>query len=255
MKYCINFDSSDVDIRARAKEIKTAGFDGVFLFWKRDGSGNYKKAAAVRENGLFIETLHTEFHGINDMWLPGINGDSYLEYFKKTVDEAAELAVPTLIVHLSSGNNPPAFNPVGERRYASFAEYAAQKGIVLAFENLRKISYLENLFGSINGDNVKFCFDIGHENIYNGGRGVLELYGDRLAAFHIHDNFASGDDHLLPFDGNINWHRAAERIKKYTTRLPLTVEAYVAANGAERYNKDTFYRTAFERITRLSAMM
>ncbi len=251
MKYSINFDSTDIEDVRKAQLIKEAGFDSAFIWWSRTDDKNKDRAFAVRNAGLDIETAHTDFNGINNMWLDNAEGREHFDYYMRAVHDAKALGIPVLIIHLSSGNTPPPINELGLDRFKKIVACAEDNGIILAFENLRIVAYLDAMLAATSSPSARFCFDIGHENIYNGSRDILEKHGDRLAAFHLHDNHGTSDEHLLPFDGSIDWQTAASRIKPYLDKVPFTVEAY----AADVYNPETFYSLAMERAKRVTDLM
>ena len=262
MNYSINFDSTKIPAEHRAKLIKDAGFNSVFIWWSRTDGLNDQRIDAVRNAGLNIETAHTDFWGINNIWRDNLEGIEHFNYYIRTISEAKKAGIPVLIIHLSSGDNPPEVNNIGMERYHKMIAAAEDNGVILAFENLRKVSYLEAMLSSTNSPNAKFCFDIGHENIYNGGNGVLEKYGDRLVALHIHDNHGTCDEHLLPLDGSIDWKTAANRLRPYLEKLNFTIEAYAADTydensphtaALEKYAPETFYTLAMERAKKVLA--
>ena len=41
------------------------------------------------------------------MWLDDLRGESRMEFFLDSVRACAMVSVPTMILHLSAGNNPP----------------------------------------------------------------------------------------------------------------------------------------------------
>ena len=251
MKFSINFDSTPLPDKLRAELIKNAGFDNVFLWWSRTDGMNFDRVDTVRNANLGIETAHTDFWSINNIWLDNLEGKEHFDYYLRAIPEAREAGIPTLIIHLSSGNTPPAVNELGLDRFHRMIACAEDNGIILAFENLRIVSYLDTLLASTDSPYAKFCFDVGHENIYNGGKGVFEKHSDRIAAFHIHDNHATSDEHLLPFDGNIDWKRIMKRISGCFDRLPFTVEAY----SADHYDPESFYNLAMERAKAVASLI
>ena len=94
---------------------------------------------------------------------------------------------------------------------------------------------------------ARFCFDCGHENLYNHGVGVLEAHADRLSALHLHDNFGLSDDHMLPFDARIDWRGMAQRLKDRIGTLPLTLEVNLRSADREDYASEGFLTEALKR--------
>lgn len=237
-----------------AQKIKSAGFSHTFLCWEKVGPICFQQVKICEKLGLEIETAHATFQNINSMWLEGSDGEDLTKLFIKNVREAKECGIPVLIVHLSSSFTPPPFNELGLSRYKRICEEAEKYGIAIAFENLRRVDYLDFIMENIDSPAKRFCFDCGHEFIYNQGIGVLEKYAPLLSAFHLHDNFGSNDDHILPFDGKIKWETLAERISHMLTAnkdidIPLTLEVM---------KKDTepdFAEKAFERTCRIEALI
>ena len=101
------------------------------------------------------------------MWL---EGDAYLEVYNgmiDAIDAAAACNVPIVILHVSSGWDTPEINDLGLSRYDAIVDYAEKKGVIAAFENLRKtgnVAYFVDRYE--NRDCVKFCYDNGHEHCY-----------------------------------------------------------------------------------------
>ncbi|MBR6795909.1 MAG: sugar phosphate isomerase/epimerase [Clostridia bacterium] len=251
LSVCLNY-SKTLSYKEKARLIAEAGFDSVFLFrYRNKPDGDLKaQAEAARAEELGIETVHADFKEINSIWAEGEQGEELTAFFEKCIRETAELKISVMVIHLSSGNFPPAFNELGLGRYRKLCNLAEELGVCLAFENLRKTSYLDFILEKISSPNAKFCFDCGHENLYNGGAGVLEQHADRLACLHLHDNFGDKDRHLLPFDGSIDWERIAKRLSASNFKCPITLEVH-----SDDYVDDDFIRKAYERGTRIRALI
>ena len=58
---------------------------------------------------------------------------------------------------------------------------------------------------SFDGANLGICMDVGHAHILGDTAEAIETTSEYLVATHIHDNRRQSDDHLVPFQGNINW--------------------------------------------------
>ena len=164
-------------------------------------------------NGITVETLHAPFDGINAMWgSDKEKGDRMLARLFDSVDKCAKYGIPATIIHVSSGRPMPEITEDGIKRYTELFAYAKEKGVKVALENLR---YTENLKYFLDRyEEPGFCWDTGHENCYTDGVNHMELFGKRLIALHIHDNRGEKDcdDHLLPFDGKIDFEKAAKYI-------------------------------------------
>lgn len=231
--------------RQCAEEIKKAGFTHTFLWWERNDENRFEQIELCEKLGLEIETAHTSFKNINSMWLEGVEGDALTDYFIKSVKEAKDCGIPILIIHLSSSFNPPPFNTLGLSRYQRICDEAEKQGVLIAFENLRRVDYLGYVMENIESPAKRFCFDIGHEFIYNGGAGVLEKHGSYLSCFHLHDNFGKEDDHILPFDGKIDWRNFAKRYVSIGKDIPITLEVMKANCEPD------FVEKAFQRACRI----
>jgi len=232
-----------------AEAIKKAGFTHTFLWWERDDENRFQQIEICDKLGLEIETAHTSFNNINSMWLEGSDGDEMTDYFIKCVKEAKDCGIPILIVHLSSTFSPPLFNDLGLSRYQRLCDEAEKQGILIAFENLRRIDYLDYIMKNIDSPSKRFCFDCGHEFIYNEGNGVLEKYSPLLTSFHLHDNFGKEDDHIFPFDGKINWANFAERYVRINKDIPITLEVMKINSEPD------FADIAFQRACRIEDLI
>lgn len=234
-----------------------AGFTHTFLMWGLAGEG-IRAAAAANAAGLTVETVHASYCGVNEIWTDGAQGEERTEYFLSCVRGTAAIGVKTMILHLSSGDTPPPFGEVGLRRQERICREAERLGVAIGYENLRKTSYLTDLFAHVSSPARKFCYDCGHERLYDGGDGVLERYGQDLVAVHLHDNGGMQDDHLLPFTGCIDWERLAGRLRPYyaaNPALPVTLELKQTGGGHTRQAGQAFAREAYAAACRIEKMI
>ena len=221
-----------------ARNLREAGFTHTFLTWGYMDEG-IRDVAAANAAALTVETVHASFGGVNEIWLDNLQGESRKDFFLSCIRATAMVGVKTMILHLSSGNTPPPPSEIGLRRYERICKEGERLGVDVAFENLRKIEYLRYIFDHIHSPTRKFCFDCGHENLYDGGFGVLEQFSHSLAAVHLHDNFGTHDDHLIPFTGTIDWDRLCTRLKQANFNLPITLELKTTGGGLA-YAKEAY---------------
>ena len=204
--------------------------------------------------GLEYETLHAPFGHINDIWLENDNG--MLDELCACVDHCVLAGAPIAVVHLSAGQKPPSITDIGRERFTRLVDYAAEKNIVIAFENQRKLANIAWAFEAFTTDTVKFCWDCGHEFCFTPGRHYMPLFGDRLICTHIHDNTAvfNDDSHFLPFDGACDFGYVADTLRNsnYTGSLMLEV------GNPSRYGElspQEFLKKAWDAAVRLCTMV
>lgn len=213
------------------------------------------------KNGIICDFLHAPFNQINNMWSDN-EEDAAVMYnlLKDSIDKCSKYKIPATIVHVSSGRPMPPITQNGVDRYEKLFEYAKQKGVMVALENLR---YSENLEYFLNRNSeIGFCWDCGHEYCFTPGESVMRRFGNRTAALHIHDNrcLLDADDHLIPFDGAINFETVAKDIADsgYRDTLMLELERNSAPGGIKYYENlsdEEYIQRAYEAALKLADMV
>lgn len=214
------------------KLIKNAGFQSVMTWWgnefiETDGQPKEKRPDIIRKNNLILENIHFPFSDINNIWIDSIDGQELSNKFIEYINECKIYEIPTAVMHISSGDNPPPYNQLGLDRLKRIIDKAEKENVNIALENLRKPEYLEFIYSNIKSDKLKFCYDSGHENCFTPNYNYLTKYNDKLIALHLHDNDGTNDQHLLPFNGSINWKNIMDQIRKanYKGSLALEIDA------------------------------
>lgn len=212
------------------------------------------------KNGIICEALHAPFDKINDMWgADKPRGEAMLKKLFSSADKCAKYAIPTMVVHLSSGKPMPTITEDGAVRFSRLMDYARERNVKIAYENQR---FLENLeFAMARFPDAGFCWDCGHEYGFSHGIRFMPLFGKRLAALHIHDNLCGidTDNHLIPFDGKIDFNVIAREIAEsgYCGTLMLEITKDAVCEGRTVYADmplDKYYKKAAEAARRLAAM-
>lgn len=255
-KIGINIGSrSTADLDHYLHTLKQLGFELVFK-----GSQKIKDPAfladRVAAHGLAFDTLHGPFSHINDIWYSDDQG--MLRELRGGVDTCVAVGAPTMVVHLSSGDQAPPPTDMGRGRFAELVSYAAGKGVKIAFENQRKLGNLAWAFEEFSAeDGVGFCWDCGHEACFTGGREYMPLFGHRLICTHIHDNTKeyNVDLHRLPFDGCIDFDRVAHHLRSSGYRGPLILEVKDHQEFYAHLSDEAFLTRAAEAIQRLRSMV
>ena len=99
--------------------------------------------------------------------------------------------------------------------------YCESRGMKVAVENLPpgtigdRVEKLLELVNSFRSYDVGICLDTGHAHI-NGidSAQALKEIGNKLFALHVADNFGKEDEHLLPFEGSIDWASFMSELRK-----------------------------------------
>lgn len=237
-------DSGDETIKILAEK----GVKNIFLWWGDDTKLNFRKVALCQRLGLKIVFTHLEFKDINDIWIEGKQGDSLVRYYKKQIKFLKKCKISIAILHPSSKDNPPPYCELGLERIREIVGYAEKCGVTIALENTRKRKYLAYIWDNITSPNLKICYDAGHNNCFKDGKFDFRKYKNAIVAVHLHDNHGEKDEHLLPFDGTIDWEEIASKLVKAGYTGCVTLE--VRDRKREGSNSE-FLDKAIERAQRL----
>jgi len=98
------------------------------------------------------------------------------------------------------------------------------------------------------------CYDSGHGNTFKSigtGKEMLRRFGHKLMALHLHDNDGSGDQHLLPFDGTVDWPSLMRQVEALGYKGPTTLEM---GGVYPELTAEEFLRRAYARAVKLHEM-
>ena len=141
MNFSINMSyDGTLPYKTRIDAIRDAGFTHAFLWWDQNDPERFEQPEHMRRRGLEIETAHLQFAGINNMWLDNAAGAALAEALLRSIDEARDCGIPTVILHLSSGFNPPPVSALGTRRFRAICERAEKYGVAVALVNCTALS-------------------------------------------------------------------------------------------------------------------
>lgn len=249
----INF-GFEMDTRSRIDLIRKTGFDSVMVWF---GAGDEKETVDyAREQGLYVSNAHLPFKNINRIWEDGEDGDAMTDNFCRLVRLCGELSVPVAVFHVSSTFTPPPFGELGIARISRVVKAAEECGVDIAFENLRRLDYLKYVYDNIPSKRAKFCFDCGHHNYLCPDADLFSMYGNRLVAIHLHDNFGDYDWHMLPFDGNVDFDMVTKGLHSIGYEGPISLEVHQDVHEMYKdYTAKRFVTEAYERAVRIEKMM
>ena len=238
--------------------IKAAGFDGVMTWWGGDdkwGDDYKQNPALARAQGLFVENAHAPFDTVNNLWLDNLESEAYADDLIRYAGELAQIGIPTMIVHVSNGYDPPPVCQLGIDRLKRLTATAETHKINVAVENLRRGDYTAAVFGAISSPYLKFCYDSGHNNYVDRNSNYLGMYGNKLAALHLHDNDGTTDQHLAPMDGTADWPLIARRIKDTGYTGAVALEVFCGEGKLPRDTASELLAYAHERAVRVRELL
>lgn len=208
--------------------VAAAGFARISL-----AGGNYEESKYLAAEGrqhvnslceasaLVIDSIHAPLGSNIDIANPQERiRDFSVDLMKKALYACCEVKCPVLVLHLC--NRFPE-NELAERIVAvrtslnELVPYAYQKNIHLAIENLIGESanvLFERMLGEFRQEHVGVCYDTSHAYLTGNMYSLLETYGKRIIALHVSDNKGQLDDHMLPFEGAIDWAKFTQAFSR-----------------------------------------
>ena len=212
-------------------EIAAHGFEAVEIFANRphlvldDDHSTAELAEALRDTGLHASSVHAP---IADSLHGGVWGTPFsiatgderareqaIEEVTRAIRLASHLQARFVVVHLgvpeSQQRSPAENRPDAARRSIErLAATAVPLGVRLALEVIpNQIADAADLVGLLEDrldlSGLGICLDTGHALLLGDVTDAVETVSGHLVTTHLHDNHGTTDDHLLPFDGAIDW--------------------------------------------------
>lgn len=232
--------------------IKNAGFKYVFVQWydKDFKVDQLTQVKLCKENNLNIIFAHLGYQKINEIWT--IKGDYFVERYKKDILDCHNLGIDMVVMHASSKSEAPGPNVLGLNRFKQIVDYAESLGVKVAVENTRIRNHVEYLLDNITNDNFGLCFDAGHYHTHFNDNWNIDKYKNRVFCIHLHDNHGNNvDEHLLPYDGTLNWNETIKKLNNLNYDGPVTMELCYR-NDYLNMNINDFYIEGYKRGLRLN---
>jgi sugar phosphate isomerase/epimerase len=102
------------------------------------------------------------------------------------------------------------------------------------------------------GEGACGVWDFGHAFLtHKGDVGPLKKLGSRIRGLHVHDNGGIGDDHLIPFDGTMDWKAQMEALKSTGFDGAILLELACVCDG----NIGSFLARAYDAAVRLDGLL
>ena len=262
--------------REHLQEIAAHGFERVELFATRTHF-DYHNPAAIADLQQWLAEAGLDLHGVHapigesfdgGRWGPPLNIASpdpasrakAMDETERALQIARRIPFGVFVTHIGLPRSQPAAatdnsREAARRSLAELTELAAPLGVRIALEVIpnelsRAGSLVHFVETELEDRSAGLCLDFGHAHMDGDLVDAIETVSGHLLTTHVHDNRGRTDDHLLPFEGTIDWPAAVTALQKVGYDGTLLFE--VAAHGS---TKETLQRArkARERIERLLA--
>ncbi len=256
--------------REHLVEVAAHGFDAIELFALKSHF-DYTDPAAVQQLGewlddtrLTLSAVHAptalaydgRWHGTLSLAArDGAARSAAVEETRAALDVARTLRVDTLVVHLglpehvaTAGDNDAA---AARSSLDVLMPYAGERGVQVALEvQTNRLSTPDALVALIEDAAdwpvAGICLDTGHARLLGDPADAIESASGHIIATHVNDNRGSRDDHLVPYDGSIDWARTLLAFLKVGYAGPWTFELASAASPVAVLARAAQARQRFE---------
>ena len=185
------------------------------------------------------------------VWCPDdpAYNDALLEMLRKTIIGCDYIDCRNLIIHpfyFPYEHQLPREqeNELNLERYGKLADTAKKYGVTINLENMfvgyrgkmrmavcsdmnQTCQLIDELNRRAGSKVFGFCLDTGHALLL--GLDILHIMtvlGDRITAFHVHDNNGITDQHLAPYSGLLDWDRFIEGLKAIHFSETMSFETF-----------------------------
>ena len=231
--------------------IKQAGFDAADLslyYGSIKLDENYRAAAKetrrlLDEVGLPCVQAHAPFYlwknpGFQYGMTMDVSEPTFLE-LTRSIEYAAIAGSKNIVVHgilVPDGPKTAASMDYNYKFFQALAPYARDAGIKIAVENipdgynsvLPSPFMLSEMLRRLDDPEVFCaCIDVGHSNLerIQPQDFIRNMTPGTVQALHIHDNFGSVDNHLLPGHGRLDWNEITKALADIDYQGDFTLEA------------------------------
>ena len=249
------FVNRKLDATLIAEAAQTSA-SAVELFCSR-GHFDYRSADDARDLASWLAGNHLTLHSIHapttrDFQLSRESGaplsisdperlrrQEAVDEIKRALDMVEHLPFRYCIQHVARSRD------ISDERLwdATFSSlenlslFARHRGVTIALENtpgeMATPANLKHFLERTRLTSVKLCFDAGHAHLEGDAPKSLETMRDLLVSTHLHDNGGDRDDHLLPYQGTIDWGALLPGLPDGTPIVLELKEPAVAAGSSD----------------------
>jgi sugar phosphate isomerase/epimerase len=224
--------------REHLAQIAAYGFESIELFATRSHF-DYHDAAAISQLGGWLKETGLWLHGIHAPITDKMSGGSMGTMFSTASPDnarrqaalkeaeaalaiARQIPFDFAVMHLgppSKGASPDNSRAAAARSVEEMCRMAAPLDVRVAVEVIPNelssaATLVTMLERDIDGEDVGICMDFGHAHLMGDVADAVETAAEHLITTHVHDNRRREDDHLVPYQGSIDWGSAMLTMRK-----------------------------------------
>ncbi|MBQ7597205.1 MAG: TIM barrel protein [Clostridia bacterium] len=251
------------DAKKAIDRLAGLGYEGIdmgFDYWVYDETSPFVQDDYLdwaRELKAYAEKKGVAFTHAH---APGNAGS--VPWVNRSIEAAAALGAHYLVVHPIDqdengkllGKND--FLLVNAEAIKALLPKAQACGVVLLSENLLSgvaadPQVIAALVQKVRSDRFGWCYDTGHAHCCGYTPKVLEKCAVKPLSVHLQDNHGSGDEHLIPGDGTIDWTQQMAALKNCGYEGDCVLEAHHQSLYAPDEARDAILTRLFEKAQEL----
>lgn len=203
----------------------------------------------VAKHGATFNQAHAPCH--EGTWYKDFTYEEKTKLVERAIVACSILGIPQMVYHpirTADASRSAEMEKMNREFFSRVADFSHKYNIGVAIENMwpfiktspiNNPDYLIDFVDSFKDPLVGMCWDTGHGNLTKGDPDLAKYadqyrmitkIGKRLKALHISDNNGYDDEHILPFNGNINWFDVMRALKDIDYQHSFTYEAHNAIN-------------------------
>jgi len=252
--------------------IASYGFEAIEVFATRSHF-DYHDAAAIDRLADWLKDTGLALHGIHAPITDRLSpGDKWGDVISNAVSDsgkrhaavreadaalniAKRIPADVFVVHMGTpkaqggeNNRAAAFRSVEE-----ICRLAEPIGIRVAVELIpNELSDAQSLVTMLERDleapHAGICLDFGHAFLMGDVADAIETVSEHLIATHVHDNHRKRDEHLVPFEGGIDWNAALMSMQKIGYDGTYLMEVASTGSPDEVLERTRRARQKFEKL-------
>jgi sugar phosphate isomerase/epimerase len=227
-------------------EIAAHGFEAVELF--ADASHiDYHNPSAIADLQQWLAEARLDLASVHAPIAAGDPAEAEQALFM-----ARRIPLKVFVAHLDGSRD------LARRAVERLTALAAPLGVQVALEvgvneHSRPGSLVHLLEDEIEladglGACPGICLDFGHAHIAGDLVDAIEQVSEHLIAVHVHDNRGRDDDHLVPFEGTIDWPAALTTVQKVGYDGTWIFEIGARGGAKEALRRARAARERFEKL-------